>query len=187
MDNNGFTEEKDQVMKRSGHLGLFALVLGVVGFLTCALPVIGLPALLIVPAAIVLGVCDAVKARREARGCGMGVAGAVLGLLSVGGLIVQLAVTLVVALVFYPNYMIYREVSQKQACISNMKMLQCAGESWLTANPGTTVPTLEQLCGPEPTKYLRNVPTCPKGGAPYKITLEDGAINVTCEHHGLEP
>jgi hypothetical protein len=79
-----------------------------------------------------------------------------------------------------PNFLKYRTESQAAACISNIKMLQVAGEHWLINHPGTTAPTLRDLCGPEDTKYLKKTPTCPKDHSAYTITIENGAINVKC-------
>ena len=79
-----------------------------------------------------------------------------------------------------PNFIAYRSASQTAACISNMKVLVTAGEMWLLDHPGTTAPTLRDLCGPEDTKYLKKTPTCPKYHSAYTITIEAGAINVKC-------
>ena len=77
-----------------------------------------------------------------------------------------------------------KAVYQKKACISNMRQLQTAGESWKTkGNNISKTPTLDDLCGPE--KYLMRTPTCPSGGR-YRIRTTDkpGAIDVFCSEHG---
>ena len=105
-------------------------------------------------------------------------------------IMIVVAIIAILAAVAIPNFIKYRDDARKQSCIANMKQLQTAGESWLTANPGTTAPTLEQLCGTESTKYLKKTPTCPKDSAAYTIAIENGAIKVTCGHaeegHTLE-
>lgn len=77
-----------------------------------------------------------------------------------------------------------RSESQRSACVANLRQLQVAGESWLTKQAKTDAcPTLEDLCGPEMTKYLRKVPKCPCGGT-YRISNEHGSIDVTCTVKG---
>ena len=97
-------------------------------------------------------------------------------------IMIVVAIIAILAAVAIPNFIKYRDDARRQSCISNMHQLQTAAESWLTSNPGTTAPTLEQLCGSETTKYLKKTPTCPKDGATYSITLPDGAIKVSCTH-----
>lgn len=105
-------------------------------------------------------------------------------------IMIVVAIIAILAAVAIPNFIKYRDDARRQSCISNMHQLQTAGESWLTAHPGTTAPTLENLCGTETTKYLKKTPTCPKDGATYTIALTDGAIKVSCSHadegHTLE-
>ena len=64
------------------------------------------------------------------------------------------------------------------ACMANMKRLLAAAEMYCMSHSG--VPTLADLCGPEKTKFLKNVPTCPKGNSTYKISRENGEIKITC-------
>ena len=105
-------------------------------------------------------------------------------------IMIVVAIIAILAAVAIPNFIKYRDDARTQSCIANMHQLQTAGESWLTKNPGTQPPSLEQLCGTESTKYLKKTPTCPKDSAAYSITLENGAIKVTCTHgdegHTLE-
>ena len=74
------------------------------------------------------------------------------------------------------SYSSYRKNAQKEACISNMKQLQSAGEMYLLNHSST--PTVSDLCGPD--KYLRTEPTCPVDGSSYRIYREDGGIKVSC-------
>ena len=79
-----------------------------------------------------------------------------------------------------PNFMKYRGEAQANTCISNMKQIQTAGESWLMNHSEITAPTMSDLCGPEESKYIKTEPTCPKDGSHYSIRLDDGRIKVTC-------
>ena len=84
------------------------------------------------------------------------------------------------------GYEAYKGESQKSVCILNMKQMQTAGESWKSRIENCTkTPTLDDLCGPEDTKYIRQTPTCPSGGR-YRIRTneESGAIDVFCSEHG---
>ena len=95
-------------------------------------------------------------------------------------IMIVVAIIAILAAVAIPSFIRYRNDSRTAACIGNMQQLRTAAESWLTKHPGTTAPTLTDLCGTEDTKYLKQTPTCPKDGSNYQITLEDGAIKVTC-------
>ena len=105
-------------------------------------------------------------------------------------IMIVVAIIAILAAVAIPSFITYRDDARKQSCIANMHQLQTAGESWLTKNPGTAAPTVENLCGPEQGKYLKKTPTCPTDGSSYTIAIEQGAIKVTCGHaadgHTLE-
>ena len=74
--------------------------------------------------------------------------------------------------------------SQKNACISNMKQLQAAGEMWkIKQTDPSKVPALTDLCGPEDGKYMKSIPSCPAKGE-YQIKNAESAIDVTCSVHG---
>ncbi len=94
------------------------------------------------------------------------------------GLLLYALLTLVLTCVAIPNFLRYRSESQAAACISNMKMIQTAGEYWLMNHSATTAPTMSDLCGPE--SYIKTEPTCPTDGSRYSIRLDDGTINVKC-------
>ena len=86
---------------------------------------------------------------------------------------------LILAAVAVPNFIRYRNDSQTAACVGNMQQLRAAGESWLTKGRHRA-PTVNDLCGLEEGKYLKQVPFCPKDGSGYTIRLNDGAIEVKC-------
>lgn len=95
-------------------------------------------------------------------------------------IMIVVAIIAILAAVAIPSFIRYRNDSRTAACIGNMQQLRTAAESWLTKHPGTTPPTLEDLCGTEDTKYLKQTPTCPKDSSAYTIALENGAIKITC-------
>ena len=110
-------------------------------------------------------------------------------------IMIVVAIIAILAAVAIPNFIKYRADARKQACISNMKQLQTAAESWRTSqSDALAVPGKDDLVGTETTKYIRKVSsefTCPEGGD-YTITSESGVIKVTCTHaedlkHVLEP
>ena len=76
--------------------------------------------------------------------------------------------------------------AQAESCISNMKQLCMAGELWQErVNNTDKIPTLDDLCGPEDTKFVRRTPTCPSGGK-YKIVKGKSGLEVTCSFSGHE-
>ena len=95
-------------------------------------------------------------------------------------IMIVVAIIAILAAVAIPSFIRYRNDSRTAACIGNMQQLRTAAESWLTKHPGTEAPKLTDLCGTGDDKYLKQTPKCPKDSSDYDITLEDGAIKVTC-------
>ncbi len=93
-------------------------------------------------------------------------------------IMIVVAIIAILAAVAIPNFIKYRNESQKSACISNMKQLQTAGEQWCISNSATQTPTLEQLCGSD--KYVKTTPVCPYAKESYTIKNESGVVKVTC-------
>jgi hypothetical protein len=104
-------------------------------------------------------------------GLATGYLGAVLGTISVMGLLAAIAI---------PNFVKARDTSMHNACINNMRRIQAAKEEWAVENskPADAVPAENDL-----TPYLENhqMPHCPAGGV-YTI----GAVtnNPTCSIPG---
>jgi len=94
-------------------------------------------------------------------------------------IMIVVAIIAILAAVAIPNFIRYRNDSRTAACIANMKQLQTAAESYLTKHPGAA-PAVSDLCGTGEDKYIKNELTCPKDGKAYSITLDNGAIKVTC-------
>ena len=92
-------------------------------------------------------------------------------------IMIVVAIIAILAAVAIPNFVKYRNESQKAACISNMKQVQTAGEQWSMTHPNAT-PQMSELCGS--TLYIKKTPTCPAGGS-YSIELDsNNAVKVTC-------
>ena len=100
-------------------------------------------------------------------------------------IMIVVAIIAILAAVAIPNFLKHRADARTQACVSNMKQLQTAAESWrTTAADPTGTPGISDLVGTETTKYIRKTADdfhCPEGTAAYTIgTAEGGAITVTC-------
>ena len=92
-------------------------------------------------------------------------------------IMIVVAIIAILAAVAIPNFVKYRNESQRAACISNMKQVMTAGEQWSMNNVNQT-PSMTDLCGS--TLYIKKTPSCPAGGS-YTITLDDNnAVKVTC-------
>ena len=100
-------------------------------------------------------------------------------------IMIVVAIIAILAAVAIPNFLKYRADARSQACVSNMKQLQTAAESWrTTAADPTGTPAISDLVGTETTKYIRKESSdfhCPESTADYTIgTADGGAITVTC-------
>ena len=102
-------------------------------------------------------------------------------------IMIVVAIIAILAAVAIPNFLKYRADARTQSCVSNMKQLQTATESWRTTQSDpTAVPAVDALVGTETTKYIRKESiACPEGGS-YTIATADGstAITVTCPNAG---
>lgn len=81
-----------------------------------------------------------------------------------------------------PNFIKYRSEARRNACLSNMKMLEAAGEQWLMVVGGSGVPKMSDLIGAD--KYIRMTPVCGEGGRYSLEKGSDGSIEVGCSVHG---
>ena len=93
-------------------------------------------------------------------------------------IMIVVAIIAILAAVAIPNFIKYRNESQKSSCISNMKQLQTAGEQWCMINGATATPAMTDLCGSD--KYIKTTPVCPYAKEAYTIANESGVIKVTC-------
>lgn len=103
-------------------------------------------------------------------------------------IMIVVAIIAILAAVAIPNFLKYRSDARAQACVSNMKQLQTAAESWRTAQTDPlAVPQVADLVGTETDKYIRKDAEkfiCPDGGTYTIDTAEGGVITVTCPNAG---
>jgi len=82
------------------------------------------------------------------------------------------------ATISYPTYTKARENAWRNTCISNLRQLDAATETYLFQEPGTTSIALEQL-----TDFFSRgfIPECPAGGN-YSIEVDNGSAQVLCDY-----
>ena len=97
-------------------------------------------------------------------------------------IMIVVAIIAILAAVAIPNFVKYRNESQRASCISNMKQLQTAGEQYVMVKGATNVPQVSDLIGKN--SYIKKTPVCPYDKSNYGITLDaaNNAIRVTCKN-----
>ncbi len=88
-------------------------------------------------------------------------------------IMIVVAIIGILAAVAIPNFVRSRAVSQKNACIANMKTIEGAIEQYMMENKSVAPADVAALVTGE---YLKKAPECPAGGA-YNIA----AGTVTCD------
>src|SRR5260221_8749544 len=88
------------------------------------------------------------------------------------------------AAIAVPNFVKARSLSQKSACIANLRQINGAKISWALENKKSSAdtPTAADLYGP--TLYIRDEPLCPGGGT-YGINAVDSKPTCTIADHTL--
>ena len=99
-------------------------------------------------------------------------------------IMIVVAIIGLLAAVAIPNFVKARTASQRAACISNLKQIDGAKATWALENrkTGADTATTADLYGP--TKYIRDEPSCPAGGA-YSINTVDARPTCTIPDHTL--
>lgn len=96
---------------------------------------------------------------------------------------IVVAIIGLIAAIAVPNFVKARELSQKSACIENLRQIFTAKTAWyLEKNKGQNdIPGNADLFGA--TQYIRQTPECPSGG-----TYDWQAVNKppTCTEPGHE-
>jgi len=92
-------------------------------------------------------------------------------------IMIVVAIIALLAAIAIPNFVKARSVSQKSACIANLKQIEGAKANWAMEmkKANTDTPTPTELFGT--TLYIRVTPTCPGGGT-YDVTQVDA--HPTC-------
>src|SRR5690348_2625948 len=80
-------------------------------------------------------------------------------------IMIVVAIIGLLAAIAIPNFIKAREISQKNACIANLKQIDGAKQTWALETRQTTsaTPNTTDLYGP--TLYIRDTPACPANGA----------------------
>jgi general secretion pathway protein G len=91
-------------------------------------------------------------------------------------IMIVVAIIGLLAAIAIPNFVKARTISQKNACIANLKQMDGAKHSWaleMKKNP-SDLPADTDLFGP--TVYIRRKPDCPGGGTDYMVGI--GVVGV---------
>jgi len=92
-------------------------------------------------------------------------------------IMIVVAIIGLLAAIAIPNFVKARTISQKNACIANLKQIDGAKATWALENKkvSSDTPVTTDLFGA--TAYVRDQPACPGGGS---YTLEDVATKPAC-------
>jgi prepilin-type N-terminal cleavage/methylation domain-containing protein len=96
-------------------------------------------------------------------------------------IMIVVAIIGLLAAIAIPNFIKAREISQKNACIANLKQIDGAKQTWAleTRQITTATPNTTDLYGP--TLYIRDTPACPADGV---YVLNTVANKPTCNISG---
>ena len=96
-------------------------------------------------------------------------------------IMIVVAIIGLLAAIAIPNFIKAREISQKGACIANLKQIDGAKNTWALENKkvSTESPNTGDLYGP--TLYIRDQPSCPAAGS---YTLGTVSEKPTCSVAG---
>lgn len=98
-------------------------------------------------------------------------------------IMIVVAIIAILAAIAIPNFVKYRNESQKNACISNQSSIKTAMENWAAEpkNAGKT-PSANDIAPSTGEGYLKTLPVCPKTGAAYTLGKDEstGAMTATC-------
>ena len=98
-------------------------------------------------------------------------------------IMIVVAIIAILAAIAIPNFVKYRNESQKNSCISNQASIKTAMENWAAepSHAGKT-PTEDDIAPSDGTGYLKTMPVCPKTGAKYTLDKDatTGAMTATC-------
>lgn len=90
-------------------------------------------------------------------------------------IMIVVAIIGVLAAIAIPNFIRSRTVSQRNACIANLKQIEAAYEQAKLA--GAAVADVAALSGTTAAGFLKVAPVCPAGGT-YALPT-DGTVDVT--------
>ena len=92
-------------------------------------------------------------------------------------IMIVVAIIGLLAAIAVPNFVKARTISQKNACIANLKQIEGAKSTWALElkKMNSDTPQATELYGA--TSYIREEPTCPGGGT---YTLEVVSTKPVC-------
>ena len=103
-------------------------------------------------------------------------------------IMIVVAIIGLLAAIAIPNFIKARQVSQKNACIANMKQIDGAINTWALemnkvngADPNTS---LGEIFGA--TQYIKTTPACPANGTYTYLTVGSTQGHVECALAGAE-
>ena len=105
-------------------------------------------------------------------------------------IMIVVAIIGLLAAIAIPNFIKARQVSQKNACIANMKQIDGAKATWaleMKKNNGDT-PVPGDLFGA--TAYIRRAPQCPSGTVDYvlnNVAAQQDCPNVAVVTDHVQP
>ena len=158
---------------KTAGIAIASLVLGIVG-ITCLGPLGAIPAVICGH----VGLSRIKKSGGALQGQGLALAGLILGYVSIGLMIVLIPLYAAIAI---PSFVKARDMSQQNACVNNMRMLDAAKEQVAMEEglyEGATV-TEDQISAYIKSGYQGL--TCPKAG---EYTLNPVGVSPECSVHG---
>src|SRR5687768_3027962 len=96
-------------------------------------------------------------------------------------IMIVVAIIGLLAAIAIPNFIKARQISQKNACIANLKQIDGAINTWALEKGRTSASTIDTAEIYGPTLYIKVRPTCPAGGTYNYTTVgtTDGTVNCS--------
>src|SRR5882762_4408821 len=105
-------------------------------------------------------------------------------------IMIVVAIIGLLAAIAIPNFVKARQVSQKNACIANMKQIDGAKATWALENKKNNADTPVATDLFSATAYIRIAPTCPSGTSAYvlnTVAQQQVCPNVATVTDHLQP
>ena len=96
-------------------------------------------------------------------------------------ILIVVAIIGLIAAIAVPNYVESLKKSQKQACIANLRLLECAVEE--VKFGGVTSVTIDMLVGDD--KFIRSTPKCPVENKEY-TKIDPPTCPTMPDEHSLD-
>jgi len=98
-------------------------------------------------------------------------------------IMIVVAIIGLLAAIAIPNFIKARAISQKNACIANLKQIDGAVNTWALERQKVNGDPIDsdQLFGS--TNYVKSIPNCPAGGT-YSYNEVGDQVQVECSYGG---